>query len=103
LVYATLDFTQPTAEEIQWEGIFTLQSDGQVNALRFITKNILVVVPEQSTTIDWFMGYLALPLTEPVNAKAGDKLKVSFKYLAGGSIRSLERSMRATLVVTTAN
>jgi hypothetical protein len=69
-----------------------------VNALRFITKNILAVVPEQSTTIDWFIDYLVLPLREPVEAKAGDAIKVAFRYLAGGSIRSLERNMSATLI-----
>jgi predicted RNA methylase len=97
-VYSTLDLTQPTALEIQWEGTFVLELDGVVNALRFITKNILAVVPEQSATIDWLIDYLVLPLREPVEAKAGDVLKVSFRYLAGGSIRSLEKNMNATLI-----
>ena len=97
-VYSTLDFTQHNALEIQWEGTFVLESDGMVNALRFITKNILAVVPEQSATIDWFIDYLVLPLREPVEAKAGDVLKVAFRYLAGGSIRSLEKNMSAILV-----
>jgi predicted RNA methylase len=100
MTYTILDFTQPTAREIEWEGVFPITTDGKVNALRFITKNILVVVPEQSSTIDWFMGYLALPLHEPVQVKAGDNLKVSFRYLTGGSIRSLEKTMRASLSVT---
>jgi hypothetical protein len=69
-----------------------------VNALRFITKNILAVVEDQASTIDWFMGYLSLPLSEPVKAKAGEKLKISFSYAAGGSIKSLEKSIRATMV-----
>ncbi len=98
MVYSTLDFSQPVAREIEWEGAFTLESDCVVNALRFITKNILSVVAEQAATIDWFMGYLALPLAEPVHVKAGDTLKVSFRYLTGGSIRSLENSIHASNV-----
>lgn len=97
-VYSTLDLTQPTALEIQWEGTFNLESDCVVNALRFITKNILAVVPEQATTIDWRIDYLVLPLREPVEARAGDILKVAFNYLAGGSIRSLENNISATLI-----
>ncbi|HEY8158762.1 MAG TPA: methyltransferase domain-containing protein [Methylobacter sp.] len=96
-VYSILDFTEPVSREIQWEGAFTLESDGVVNALRFITKNILAVVPEQSTTIDWVVDYLVLPLSEPVEVKAGDVLKVAFRYFAGGSLRSLERGISATL------
>jgi len=30
-----------------------VEADGKVNALRFITKNILTVVSERDTTIDW--------------------------------------------------
>ena len=97
-VYSILDMSQPTVCKIQWEGSFILETGGTVNALRFITKNILAVVPEQSTTIDWFIDYLVLPLSAPVEAKAGDMIKVAFCYYAGGSLRSLERSMTATLV-----
>lgn len=98
VVYSTLDFLQPNVREIQWGGTFTLEAGGTVNALRFITKNILAVVPEQVATIDWFIDYLVLPLSTPVEAKAGDMLKVSFCYQAGGSLRSLERNMTATLM-----
>jgi len=97
-VYSTLDLSQPTAREIQWEGVFVVGSDGVVNALRFITKNILAVVPEQASTIDWNIDYLVLPLGVPVEARAGDMLKVAFRYFAGGSLRSLERNMSAVLV-----
>jgi protein arginine N-methyltransferase 1 len=93
LVYSILDLPQPTSREIQWEGLFTVEAGGTVNALRFITKNILAVVPEQSTTIDWFIDYLVLPLSEPVEVKTGDVIKVAFSYLAGASIQSLEKSM----------
>lgn len=102
-VYSILDMSQPTAREIRWEGFFILDAGGTVNALRFITKNILAVVPEQATTIDWLIDYLVLPLSAPVKAKAGDVLKVAFSYRAGGSIRSLEKSMSAMLVEAVAD
>lgn len=97
-VYSVLDFTQETSPEILWVGTFRMTYDGTVNALRFITKNVLAVVLEQATTIDWLGGHLVLPLTEPVEVKAGDILQVSFHYFAGGSLRSLEKNMRATVV-----
>lgn len=97
-VYSTLDLLQPNALEIQWEGSFLVESDGVVNALRFITKNILAVVPERATTIDWLIDNLVLPLNEPIEARAGDVLQVAFRYVAGGSLRSLERTISATLI-----
>jgi protein arginine N-methyltransferase 1 len=96
-VYSVLDFTQPTSREIAWQGSFKIEQDGTVNALRFITKNVLAIDTGHSSTIDWLIDYLLLPLQQPVEAKAGDELLVSFRHLAGGSIRSLEKNIIATL------
>ena len=94
-VYTMLDFTVPVVADIMWQGVFKIERDGVVNALRFITKNILAVMMEQSATIDWQNHYLVLPLDEPVAVKAGQKLHVGFFYRAGGSIPSLQASIRA--------
>jgi hypothetical protein len=40
-----------------------------------------------------------LPLATPLDVQPGDVVQVSFAYRAGGSIPSLEASMRAELVV----
>lgn len=94
-VYSMLDFTQAVDAQIAWEGVFAIEHAGTVNALRFVTKNILAVVMQQSSTIDWLNHYLVLPLAEPVQVAKGDQLHVSFEYRAGGSIPSLQASIRA--------
>jgi protein arginine N-methyltransferase 1 len=97
-MYSTLDFTEPTGLDIHWEGEFRMRRRGTVNALRFITKNILAIVPERATSIDWLNHYMALPLIEPVGVRPHDLLRVSFQYRAGGSIPSLQASLRAEVV-----
>jgi protein arginine N-methyltransferase 1 len=97
-VYSILDFSQPTDTAIAWEGKFVVETSGTVNAMRFVTKNILAVVGERSSTIDWLNHYMALPLANPVQVRAGDVLQVSFQYRAGGSIPSLQASIRADVV-----
>jgi hypothetical protein len=79
----------------RWEGVFTAERDGQLNALRFITKNILAVVPERNSTIDWLNHYMTLPLAEPVALRAGESVQLGFAYRAGGQIQSLQATMRA--------
>lgn len=96
--YSVMDLTQPTSREVQWSGSFKLENDGTINALRFITKNVLAIDPAQSATIDWLIDYLVLPLSQPIEAKAGDELQVSFHYLTGASIQSLEKNIQATLI-----
>ena len=97
-VYSILDFSQATDTAIAWQGRFMVEKAGCVNALRFITKNILAVVPEENSTIDWLNHYMALPITNPVQVRAGDIIEVSFHYRAGGSIPSLEAAIRVDVV-----
>jgi protein arginine N-methyltransferase 1 len=97
-VYSVLDFSQPTDTQIAWEGEFLVDKTGTLNAMRFITKNILAVVSEESSTIDWLNHYMTLPLDNPIEVCTGEMLQVSFQYRAGGSIPSLQAAIRADVV-----
>ncbi|WP_374335038.1 methyltransferase domain-containing protein [Methyloversatilis sp.] len=96
-VYAIVDFDQHCARDIAWQGDVEIDADGTVNALRFITKNILALIGSRGQTQDWLNDYLVLPLNEPVSVRAGDTLKVAFSYRAGGSLPSLARTMQVTV------
>lgn len=97
-VYSIIDFNQPNELMYSWQGKFVVERNGQINAMRFVTKNILAVVSERSTTIDWLNHYMTLPLAVPVRACEGDVLQVSFQYRAGGSIPSLQASLTAEIM-----
>ena len=97
-VYSLIDFTQPNDTLYRWEGQFTAERDGVLNALRFITKNILAVVPERNSTIDWLNHYMTLPLAEPMPIRAGETIQAGFAYRAGAQIQSLQATMRAVAV-----
>ncbi len=92
-VYSVLDFTSQVDQSIAWQGQFTIECDALINSLRFITKNILAVVPEKGSTIDWLNHYMSLPLNTPVSVTAGDTLHVGFRYRTGGSIPSLQHAI----------
>jgi type I protein arginine methyltransferase len=98
-VYSTLDFSQNTDTLITWEGLFKVEHESVINALRFITKNILAIVMETHATIDWLNHYLVLPVSEPLSVKAGDIIKVSFNYYAGASIQSLQEALNVKVVL----
>ncbi|TYQ20226.1 UNVERIFIED_ORG: putative RNA methylase [Zoogloea ramigera] len=97
-VYSIIDFSQPNQLTYTWQGKFVVERTGEINAMRFVTKNVLAVVQDRATTIDWLNHYMTLPLALPVKARAGDVLEVSFQYRAGGSIPSLQASLKAELV-----
>ncbi|MBA5604099.1 methyltransferase domain-containing protein [Duganella sp. FT3S] len=102
-VYSIIDFSQPNELVYSWQGKFVVERGGQINAMRFVTKNILAVVSERSTTIDWLNHYMTLPLAIPVRASEGDVLQVSFQYRAGGSIPSLQASLKAEILYEAAH
>lgn len=97
-VYSLIDFSQPVDHVFAWEGGIVVEKSGTLNAMRFITKNVLAIVQEESNTIDWLNHYMTLPLAQPVKVQAGDLVHVAFQYRAGGSIPSLQASLRAQVV-----
>jgi protein arginine N-methyltransferase 1 len=98
VVYSILDFNEKCDLSFNWDGKFVVEKSGTVNAIRFITKNILAVVSERNSTIDWLNHYMTLPLANAVKVESGDVLQVSFQYRAGGSIQSLQAALRASVI-----
>jgi len=96
-VYSTIDFERDNAMEIAWDGSFTITQSGTLNALRFITKNVLAVVKEQGSTIDWLNHYMTLPLPRGLPVSVGDVVDAGFAYRAGESIESLQDALRVSL------
>ena len=76
--------------DCDWQGELAIAQDGQLNALRFITKNVLAIVEEEQRTVDWFSQYLILPLDEPLTVTAGQQVAVSFSYTLGDPIATLK-------------
>jgi predicted RNA methylase len=97
-VYSVMDFSQPVDTMVAWEGRFLIGKAGRLNSMRFITKNVLSILQEQGATIDWLNHYMTLPLARPLDVQAGDVVLVGFAYRCGGSIPSLEASIRTELV-----
>lgn len=97
-VYRTIDFSNPVTSLIAWEGLLSIERSGTLNALRFVTKNVLALVEENATTIDWLNHYMVLPLEMPCRVDAGTQVRLSFAYRAGGPIPSLQRSIKVELL-----
>jgi predicted RNA methylase len=93
-VYAGFEYTQRLPQLLQLDGELTVQQSGSVNALRFITKNVVGVFTAEGRTADFHMPYLSLPLLQSVDVSAGDVLRVQFQYEPGASIEALQASLQ---------
>ena len=76
---------------------FTVARPGWLNAVRLITKNVLVANLEPPSTVDWLMNYLVVPLVTPVFAEQGATARVRFAYRPGDQITALTASVEASV------
>jgi predicted RNA methylase len=82
----------------QCDDLFTVTETGEVNALRFITKNLLAILVEAQHSIDWFNQYLLVPLPRPIPVQGGEQLRVRFCYPPGASFDAVVQSLRVDKV-----
>lgn len=96
-LYATIDYATDFGASYVFDQTLTLERDGVVNALRFVTKNLIAILPDEGRSIDWHMQYLIAPLATPLRGNAGTRVRVRFGYDAGDSIEALLASMQIEL------
>ncbi len=96
-LYAAVEYTAPMAELYVVDEWLKAEQSGTVNALRFITKNVVGVFAAEGRSADWHMPYMSLPLPNPLTVRVGDAVRVRFQYDPGASIESLQSSVQASL------
>lgn len=89
-LYQCFSYQDELAMQISWHGAIKATTAGSLNALRFITKNVLAIVEENRSTIDWHNAYLVLPLPESHRVDVGDIIDVRFDYRVGAPLDALQ-------------
>ena len=69
---------------------------GKLNALRFVTKNILGIITDEQRAVDWHNQYLIIPLKSPIDVNSGSSVSVRFNYNVGGSLNELIDSLEVS-------
>ncbi len=91
--YATVDYRADLPRRLERTLPFDIKNDCEINAIRFITKNLLAILPTEMRSIEWFNQHLVLPLNTPFFALAGSTLTLRFSYGVGDSIETLMDSL----------
>lgn len=92
-VYQRIQYSENFSEHFIWEGTIPIKISGALNALRFITKNILLVLIAEKKTIDWNNQHLIIPLPEPVKVEKDANVHIKFSYSAGAQLEVLRDSI----------
>ncbi len=98
IVYKIVDYDNSHVEAYNADMLFPIKNDHTINALRFITKNLLNIDIFTGQTVDWHNQHLVLPLHSPLQLKAGQTLRVHFSYRPGDSIEALNNAINVEVL-----
>lgn len=89
-LYQIFTYDAELEMQCEWHGQILATRSGNLNALRFVTKNVLAILPDTRSTIDWHNAYLVLPLPHPQQVQAGDLIDIRFSYPVGAPLDALQ-------------
>lgn len=89
VVYQTAHYKDALPTRCSWDGEITTERAGTLNALRFITKNILAILPDEHRSIDWHSQYLVIPLEDALQVEVGQKVRIHFDCAPGDPLDAL--------------
>jgi predicted RNA methylase len=96
VLYHQLLYNETYSQHISWQGKILVTQPGKVNALRFITKNLLNADAHTQEITDWHNQYLICPIDNDIDVKNGDVLEVTFAYDSGAPLNTLKPTVRLT-------
>ena len=100
-VFQQFFYDDPLPETCRADLELTIERAGWFNAVRIITKNLLATRVSPLGSVDWLMGYLIVPLPEPVFAARKSRVRVAFEYSPGDEIGALTSSARVQIAAGT--
>jgi type I protein arginine methyltransferase len=95
--YASIHYEEIIPTSFAVRQTLTANHDGNLNALRFVTQNVLAINLEKQHAITWPNQCLVLPINRPFHVLQGQRIEMEFAYEAGGSIESLSDSINAEI------
>jgi predicted RNA methylase len=97
-IFQLFAYDEAIPQRCECDQRITVANDGQLNAVRIITKNILAIIVDEQRNVEWFNQYLVVPLEQALQVKAGDQINLRFSYLPGAQLNALANSLQITSV-----
>lgn len=94
LPYSSIAYDAPIPLRFLVKQNADISIGGTVNAVRFVTQNVIAIDLKAERAITWPNQCLVLPIDSPLQVKQGDAIEMSFQYDAGATIESLCRTLR---------
>jgi predicted RNA methylase len=93
--YSTIEYGLEFATSFDVDAEMVMTANGHLNAISFLTNNILAFQLREGTACQWLMNRMTLPLENTLTVTQGDRVKVKFQYEAGCPIEHVQASLSA--------
>ncbi|MGY8769429.1 MAG: methyltransferase domain-containing protein [Pirellulales bacterium] len=98
VIYDTVWYDKQLPNQLGWQGNMTIEQDGALNGIRFVTKNVLSFLLQEHRAIEWHNQFLVMPLDQPISVKKGQQIQLEFAYQPGDELPVLENSLNIELL-----
>ncbi|PHR93968.1 MAG: methyltransferase type 12 [Blastopirellula sp.] len=98
VVYDTVWYDKQLPNRLGWEGTMTIEQDGSLNGIRFVTKNVLSFLLQEHRAIEWHNQFMVMPLDLPIPVKKGQQIRLAFNYQPGDELPVLDSSLQVELL-----
>lgn len=96
-VFQLLSYAEQFSQTCRCDAEIAIAENGQLNAFRLITKNILAINMQTCKTVDWHTQYIIVPLSAPMTVSKGDHVSIRFSYQGGAPLSALCDSLEIHL------
>ena len=98
--YANIAYHELIPLQFQEQRKSVIQTAGTLNAVRFVTQNVLGIQVAQQRAIVWPNQCLVLPLANEIEVSQGDTIEICFDYRSGASVEELMSTLDVRKVQT---
>jgi len=96
-VYSSISYDDDYEKRFDCVLPFAAEIPGEVNAVRFITQNILSIDEASQSATTWANQSLVMPLAEPFEVARGELMQISFAYHSGGNLEDLDTTLHGSV------
>ena len=97
VVYSQFCYDESIPQSFDWTDTVSIVQSGELNAVRFLTMNLIGIVPEQGSAMTWRNQFLVTPLPSNSRVQAGEQRTLSLKYDAGAELSALSESLKLSV------
>jgi type I protein arginine methyltransferase len=98
--YATVCYESAIPHRFDTTQSIVANRSGTLNAIRFVTQNVIAIDLPNQKAITWPNQCLVLPIDSPIEISEGETIDIAFSYPAGGTLHQLSDSMTVAAATT---